>query len=334
MRFKPLLKVLTSGLVLILLLLTVGTMGWADSISLSEYQSRIQETVERLKGNDGKLLPEEISWVRKKLPPNLMVNNLGEQPVPVDRKEIMRWTDEVENCPQARERLVAYLKATSRQISEEDQRIPNDVPNWQESRALLDEVYAAREFKHLVERKDPAWKKFVLRLLEAVGNWLKEHFGALDGFSFNWIGYLVWGIVLILGAILVAWIIALLGPVGWRWKRPRATPAKHRETPPEKDWRALRKQAYERASQGSFREAIRYIFLSVLLEGDQKGWWIYEPESTNIEHLSRVRNQVQRYEPLQKLIERYERAWYGLGKPGEKEFQDCEKLVHRMETAA
>jgi hypothetical protein len=334
MGFKLLFKALTSGLVLILLLLAVRAMGWADSISLSEYQGRIQESVERLEGNEGVLLPEEISWVRKKFPPDLMVTAMGEEPVPVDRKEIMHWTDEDEDDPQARERLAAYLKATSRQISDEALGIHLDGPNWQKSRTLLDEVYEAREFKHLAKRKDPAWKKFISRLLEALGNWLKEHLGTLEGISLDWVRYLVWGIVLILGAILLAWIIALFGPVGWRWKRSRAIPAKQGKPSPEKDWRALRQQAYDRASQGSFREGIRYIFLSLLVEGDQKGWWIYEPEATNREHLSRVRDQVQRYEPLQKLIERYERAWYGLGKPGKKEFQDCENLVHRVEAAA
>ena len=334
MRFKLLNKALTSGLVLILLLLAVGAIGWADSISLSEYQGRIQESVERLEGNEGKLLPEEISWIEKNFPPHLVVTDLGEHPVLVDYKEIMRWTDEVEDNPQARERLVAHLEATSRQISDEDRGIHLDGPNWQKSRTLLDSVYKAREFKYLAKREDPAWRKFISRLLEAIGKWLKEHLGTLDGISLGWVKYLVWGIVLFLGSILLAWIIALFGPVGWRWKRSRTMPAKQREIPAEKDWRALRKQAYDRASQGSFREAIRYIFLSLLVEGDQKGWWIYEPEATNREHLSRVRNQVERYEPLQKLIERYERAWYGLGKPGKKEFQDCEKLVHRVEAAA
>jgi hypothetical protein len=334
MGFKKLFKALTSGLVLILLLLTVSAIGWADAISLSEYQGRIQESVERLERNEGTLLPEEISWIRKTFPPDLMVADMEEQPVPVDRQEIRRWTDEVENFPQARERLVAYLKATSRQISMEEQGIINDGPDWQESRALLDEVYAAKEFRHLAKRKDPAWKMFVLRVLEAVGNWLKEHLGALEGISFQWVRYLAWGTVLLLGAVILAWIIALFGPVDWGWKPSRARPAQQRETPPERDWRALRKQAYDRASQGSFREAIRYIFLSVLVEGDRKGWWIYQPETTNREHLSRLSNQVERYEPLQMLIERYERAWYGLGKPGKEEFEACEKLANRVEAAA
>lgn len=334
MGFKTLIKTFTSGLVLILFLLTVKAIGWAESISLSEYQGRIQESVERLGKNEGTLLPEEISWIRKTFPPDLLVADKEEQAIPVDRQELTRWTDEVEDLPQARERLVAYLKATWRQISVQDQGITDERPNWQESRTLLSEVYEAKEFKYLAKRKDPAWKKFILRLLEALGNWLKEHLGGLDGISLNWLEYLLWGIVLLLGAILLARIIGLFGPVDWRWKRSRAMPAGQRETPPEKDWRALRKRAYDRASQGFFREAIRYIFLSVLVEGDQKGWWLYEPEATNREHLSRVRNQVERYEPLQKLIERYERAWYGLGKPEKEEFEECERLVNRVEAAA
>ncbi len=70
------------------------------------------------------------------------------------------------------------------------------------------------------------------------------------------------------------------------------------------------------------------------MEGDLKGWWVYEPEATNREHLARVRDHAERHKALQKLMERYERAWYGLRHPGEKEFQDCERWVHRMGASA
>ncbi|MGD8383411.1 MAG: DUF4129 domain-containing protein, partial [Syntrophobacterales bacterium] len=92
-----------------------------------------------------------------------------------------------------------------------------------------------------------------------------------------------------------------------------------------------REEAKKKAQEGAFREAIRSLFISVLMEGHQKGWWLYEPEATNREHLSRVEGQSERREALQRLIDRYELAWYGLRQPGMEEFRDCERWVQRLE---
>jgi hypothetical protein len=140
--------------------------------------------------------------------------------------------------------------------------------------------------------------------------------------------------VLILGAILIVWVNRLFGPVAWRWKHPSADPSVSFRSPSEKDWWAWRGEANKKAREGAYREAIRFLFISVLMEGHQKGWWIYEPEATNREHLARVEDHAERRKALQRLIERYELAWYGLRQPGEKDFQDCEKWVHQMEASA
>jgi hypothetical protein len=44
-----------------------------------------------------------------------------------------------------------------------------------------------------------------------------------------------------------------------------------------------------------------------------------------------VEGQSERREALQRLIDRYELAWYGLRQPGMEEFQDCERWVQRLE---
>jgi hypothetical protein len=205
---------------------------------------------------------------------------------------------------------------------------------WDESRKLLDNVYRGEEFLHLSKRKDPAWREYLQRLHQALVEWLKDHFGFLGGIQGKWFRYPIYGVVLMLAAILIIWIIRLFGPVGWRWKATTASSPASTKTAPGKDWRTWRQEAHNKARQGAFREAIRSLFISVLMEGDQKGWWIYEPEATNREHLARVQDHAERHKALQKLIERYERAWYGLGQPGEEEFQDCERWVYRMEASA
>ena len=97
-----------------------------------------------------------------------------------------------------------------------------------------------------------------------------------------------------------------------------------------RDWEHWRDDARRQASQGAFRDAIRSLFVSALMEGHQKGWWIYEPEATNREHLARVKGPEQRQEALKRFMDLYERAWYGLGRPGEAEFQQSETYLQRI----
>ncbi|NIR13962.1 MAG: DUF4129 domain-containing protein [Desulfobacterales bacterium] len=126
----------------------------------------------------------------------------------------------------------------------------------------------------------------------------------------------------------------MFGPVGWRWKYASApTTPPVAKTSLERNWRSWREEAKKKAQEGAFREAIRSLFISVLMEGHQERWWLYEPEATNREHLSRVEGQSERREALQRLIDRYELAWYGLRQPGMEEFRDCERWVQRLENS-
>ncbi len=308
----------------------------AEPISVDGYRLRIQESLADLEEQRETIESPEISWLQERFPPDLMVRDMGGELFPVDRTDLLRWSQDAEDSSQGRDRLTAYLNALSQQLSWGNGEMYPERPGWNESRKLLDEIYRGKEFLHLSKKKkeDQAWKEYVQRLLQAVGKWLEDHFGIRGSIQARWLHYLVSGVVLTLGAVLIIWIIRLFGPVGWRWKRLGVSPPPSPQSSPEKHWRTWREEAYKKARQGAFREAIRSLFISVLMEGDLKGWWVYEPEATNREHLARVRDHAERHKALQKLMERYERAWYGLRHPGEKEFQDCERWVHRMGASA
>ena len=100
--------------------------------------------------------------------------------------------------------------------------------------------------------------------------------------------------------------------------------------PRERDWTLWRDEARKKALEGAFRDAIRSLFVSVLMEGHQRGWWMYEPEATNREHLAHVEGPKERREALQRLIDLYEKAWYGLGQPGREEFQESEQCLRQI----
>ena len=97
---------------------------------------------------------------------------------------------------------------------------------------------------------------------------------------------------------------------------------------------SIHENAQKYVLKGAFRDAIRYHFVSVLMQGHEQGWWIYEPEATNREHLNRMGEHSERREALKRLTEIYERAWYGLGNPAKEDFHACEQCLFRMETVS
>ena len=307
---------------------------WATEIPAADYRSRIQDYVALLEQRDGELQSEENYWFTETFPPDLVVQDVRGEGYLIDREDSLRWIRDAEDSPEGRDGLVAYEKTLLNQISWEAKGTFQEKGEWQECRTLLDKIYSGKEFSKLVKKKTSPWQEYLREFFASLGKWLEEHSKFLGGIQGEWILFATYATLLVLATILIIWIMRLFGPVGWRWRQPRATLPTSSQSTSEKGWREWREEADKKAQQGAFREAIRFLFIAVLLEGHQKGWWLYEPEATNREHLARVETTGDRREPLQKLIESYELAWYGLRQPGRQEFQDCEHWAQRMEALA
>jgi len=320
-----------SWLIALVMLLSASPTAWATQIPLREYHLRIQESIERAEKIEGKIQPEESSRFQEMFPADLVVRDFKGDLYPVDIRDFLRWLEKGEESEQGRDRFISYQTALFQQISWETSGFFQTKGSWRECRTLLENVYSGKEFRNLIKKETPAWKKHLQRFLEGLGKWFEDHLQFFGGIQGKWIYYLTYGVVLTLGTILIFWIIRSFGPVAWRWKRPESISPPEMESLPEKGWWVWRQEANKKAKQGAFREAIRFLFISVLVEGHQKGWWTYEPEATNREHLARVEGHSQRHDVLQKLTERYELAWYGLRQPQRADFLDCEKWTQRME---
>ena len=327
-------KQLTLWILSFTLFLFVSSRSWATEIPAADYRSRIQDYVALLEQREGKLQSEESYWFNEAFPPDLVVQDVTGEGYLIDREDSLRWIQDAEDSPEGRDGLVAYEKTLLNQISWEAKGTFQERGGWEEYRTILDQIYTGKEFSKLAQKKTPPWQKYLREFFAALGKWFEEHLKFLGGIQGDWIFFATYSTLLVLATILIIWIMRLFGPVGWRWRQPRATLPTSSQAPSEKGWREWREEADKKAQQGAFREAIRFLFIAVLLEGHQKGWWLYEPEATNREHLARVETTGDRREPLQKLIESYELAWYGLRQPGRQEFQDCEHWAQRMEALA
>ena len=296
---------------------------------MDEYRSSIQEALSRVEAGKDPLKSEESVFFNEHFPPHRDVNTKSGEPVQVDHGALLGLVKESREADQGREALLAHLKALRSQISFLDQPIPPSEERWSESRARLEKVFSVKEFQGLEEEKDSAWIHFLKELLRKVMDWLGRHRGPI-GASGDWLEYVFYGVILGGAVLLVFWIFRAFGPVGWRFRDLKIKPGQERKAS-EMDWQALREESRLKGEKGEYREAIRLFFISVLMEGHERGWWVYRREATNREHLIGVEASFERREALGKMIQVYENAWYGHESLGKEAFLKCVEWLRLIE---
>jgi len=302
---------------------------WGSALSLDQYRSSIQNALSRVESEKGPLKPEESAFFDEHFPPHLDVNTKSGEPVPVDNGPLLVLVKQAQETDQGREALIVHLKALGSQISFADKPIPLSEDRWSESHARLENIFSAREFQDFKDEKDPRWLVFLKELLKKVMEWLERNPDKAN-VSGQWIEYVFYGVILGGVLLLIVWILRAFGPVGWRLRDHKIKSGLERKAT-GMDWQALREESRSKGEEGAYREAVRLFFISVLMEGHERGWWVYRREATNREHLIGVEASKARREALGKMIQVYENAWYGHESPGKETLLQCGEWLRLME---
>jgi hypothetical protein len=311
------------------LLLFFCDPSWGSVLSLEAYRSSIQEALSRVESEKGPLNSEAYDFLEEHFPPHLDVKTKSGEPVRVDNRGLLRLMQESRETDQGREALIAHLKALGNQISFVDKAIPLSEDRWGESHACLEKVFSAKEFQNLEEVKDPAWMAFLMELLKKITEWLQGHRMGIN-VPGHWLEYVFYGVILAGVFLLGWWILRSFGPMGWRFRDLKLKADLERKAS-GMDWQGLRAKSRHEGERGEYRAAIRLFFISVLIEGHERGWWVYRREATNREHLSGIKGSTIRREALGKMIQAYENAWYGHETPGKEALLQCGEWLHLIE---
>jgi len=70
-------------------------------------------------------------------------------------------------------------------------------------------------------------------------------------------------------------------------------------------------RAQEYSGSGDYRTAVRYLYLSLLLMLEERGWLRYDRAKTNREYLRSVAQQPELAATLRDIIDVFDRVWYG-----------------------
>jgi len=173
-------------------------------------------------------------------------------------------------------------------------------------------------------------------ILERIGRWLERLLGLLPegaGRSVSWLGWVVFGFaVLLLVAVLVLAVRSLVRSFA-RSERRRISRVEALEPPAPSDPDALLARAREAAAGGAYAEAIRLLYLALLLRLDAAGLLRYRRSHTNWEYLGMLGAAGLR-EPFSSFTSIFDRKHYGREPATESDYGRCQSLFEQMLQAA
>ncbi|RMG23515.1 MAG: DUF4129 domain-containing protein [Armatimonadetes bacterium] len=259
---------------------------------------------------------EELKQAKQQ-PPEKQVEVLREFAFSQTAKEnpaLERYVDDVlaardrANYPTACERLIVALELLEKANVKQSSDDANE-----KARKILSEPH----FRRIGEEESANW---IGRALESIqpppepepdaANWTIEptRSAQLDGFF-----YVVIAVLGIGAAVALAHLI-----LHWRWKRAKKDRVKKRrgglleegeELLSTDEW-LERAQSLE--SQGAYREAVRCLYLAVLLRLDEAGIVRFDRYETNWEHLRRIeRAPAPGSVRYRWLTQQFDLVWYG-----------------------
>lgn len=84
------------------------------------------------------------------------------------------------------------------------------------------------------------------------------------------------------------------------------------------------------STQGDYRNAIRYLYLSSLLVLDEQGLLRYDRSRTNREYLRSLSSHPELANPLRDVIEVFDRVWYGFESVDEQTYESYREHVEEL----
>lgn len=145
---------------------------------------------------------------------------------------------------------------------------------------------------------------------------------------FQWLGWAIFGVgVALLVWLLSYWLQNLLGSfIGGVERRVAPDATALPETAA-----AARTAAHQLADGGSYREAVRHLYLAALLALHERNLLTYQPSDTNREVLAAVRAQPRLHQQLQPVVETFDNVWYGVHEPDRAAFDQYAVAVEKLE---
>jgi len=173
-----------------------------------------------------------------------------------------------------------------------------------QAREVLAEILNSREFSQTRQMSR------LEELVEALLRWFGYKAPAAQ--IGDW-SILVTGVFVVVGLVLGLYLLRLVAPF-WQTLAPEVREGEEGgagSLPPTPA--NLLAQAEAKARAGDFRDALRHLYLSLLMDLDGRKVITYRAAKTNFEYLREITNQgVALQETFRDMVNLFEHKWYGL----------------------
>lgn len=281
----------------------------AEPLTLSAYQAQLQQWQARLAQPDGAAqvatIQREVAAIHQVVLPSGTVITLQPLLGEPGEAEIDLATAQVRLATAISELAGAAHDDTAARLQ------------------LLTAIFQRAEF---VEH-DSLWQ----RLWRWLRSWLptaQDNSNTATSPLFVWIG---WALIGVAAALLIwllsYWLQNLLG----RFIGGSESHVKERDSAMPQTAAEARTIAHHLADAGSYRQAVRHLYLSALLALHERNLITYQQSDTNREVLTAVRAQPHLHQQLQPVIETFDDVWYGVHEPDRTSFDSYVDAVEKLE---
>jgi len=192
-----------------------------------------------------------------------------------------------------------------------------DILTNEQARKTLAQILNTAEFSQA--RMLQQFEEYLRKVFAHQPYWAQGNIGVA--------GRLVLAFMVLAGIILIIYLLREVFPF---WKilvkdaqNEEVLQPVFQRSPPH-DWLLA---AEEKAGQGDFRGALRGIYISALLEMDDRRLISYDPTKTNSEYLREMDEKAaDLMAPFKSLVKLFECKWYGLEHCGREDFQKGKAL--------
>lgn len=256
--------------------------------------------------------PEQAGALRKQLPDSWLVV-VQEQRFSVSTRPLGEALDQMVRDPSTAARSAQEISGRVERLLEDARATyRTSKRNYSPERSMLDQILKQREFRSVHEEADS--ETFWNQLLDRLWQWVA---GLLDraGTHPKVTNFLRWGIVILLGLILLGWLAHALTQVSYQ-----RSPALAGDTraAPARDWA---QEARSAAARGEFREAIRLIYGAAVLALGEAGAWQVDRSRTHREYVRLLPADSARRPHLIALTNSFERVWYGRAPASDSDYE-------------
>jgi hypothetical protein len=202
---------------------------------------------------------------------------------------------------------VLLKQALERISADEKEEGPSESsgPAYQSARRSLSSILAQKEYKSI--------NKITVRerILQWIQNQLDRFFDQLVGIGTHipWLAKALRALFIGLVCLALVWMLVRIERRSRIKLSPDLIPAGH--APSAREWKLWLADARNMADQGAWREAIHFLYWSVISRLESSHVWTADRARTPREYLRLVSSADPRKEHLTLLTRSFERTWYG-----------------------